>query len=212
MGAREEILSRLRGKVREVEPAPVWRSRRQFDELSEQFAAALTAAKGEVRRAADLEGALAEVTTLLKEIEVRTAVVDAQQPLTDIDLTGRWPEVDWFMVGQTAERASDLRAFCSSADLGVSVADAALAETGTVVVSTGPGRSRLTSLLPPVHVALVPTSRLTTDIFTWTAGRQGLLPASVTLISGPSKTADIEQTMATGVHGPKRFVAVLYED
>ena len=80
-----------------------------------------------------------------------------------------------------------------------------------MVVSSGRGRSRLTSLLPPVHLALVPTSSLTTDIFTWTAARQGQLPASLTLISGPSKTADIEQTMAVGVHGPKRFIVVLYE-
>ena len=96
--------------------------------------------------------------------------------------------------------------------------DAALAETGTVVVSSGPGRSRLTTLLPPVHLALAPTSSLTNDIFTlvktstWRAARGGEMPAAMTLISGPSKTADIEQTMAIGVDGPKRFIVVLYDD
>jgi L-lactate dehydrogenase complex protein LldG len=70
----------------------------------------------------------------------------------------------------------------------------------------------MATLLPPVHIALVPESRLTADLFTWTAARQGPLPANVTLVSGPSKTADIEQTMAIGVHGPKRFIVVLYAD
>jgi L-lactate utilization protein LutC len=79
-------------------------------------------------------------------------------------------------------------------------------------VSSGPGRSRLATLLPPVHIALVPTSRMTTDIFTFTAARQGELPANMVFISGPSKTGDIEQTMSIGVHGPKRFIVILYED
>ena len=67
------------------------------------------------------------------------------------------------------------------------------------------------TLLPPVHVALVPVSRLTSDIFTWMAVRTGDMPANVIIISGPSKSADIEFTLTLGVHGPKRLVAVLYE-
>jgi L-lactate dehydrogenase complex protein LldG len=50
------------------------------------------------------------------------------------------------------------------------------------------------------------------DIFTWAASCQEPLPAAITLISGPSKTGDIEQTLTTGVHGPKRFIAILFED
>ncbi len=111
------------------------------------------------------------------------------------------------MAGQ---KDGDLRAFCAGADAGLTGADAALAETGTLVVSSGPGRSRLVSLLPAVHIALVPTACLTADLFTWTASRGGGMPASITLISGPSKTADIEQVMAIGVHGPKRLVVILF--
>ncbi|MCS6844326.1 MAG: lactate utilization protein [Caldilineales bacterium] len=146
---------------------------------------------------------------LLADLAVRRAVVNAEPPLSDLDLAGRWPAIAWHVVGRTA---GDLRAFCAAADVGLSMADAALAETGTVVVSSGPGKSRLATLLPPVHIALVPATRLTADLFTWTAGRTVPLPANVVLISGPSKTADIEQTMAIGVHGPKRFIAVLYSD
>jgi L-lactate dehydrogenase complex protein LldG len=63
-----------------------------------------------------------------------------------------------------------------------------------------------------VHVALVSTAQLATDIFTWTAARQKTRPASATVITGPSKTADIEQVLAIGVHGPGRFVVILYRE
>lgn len=208
MDAREEILNRLRGKVRAEAAPPAWRSRRRFDDLADRFEAALTAAHGQVLRAGSLAEALAQVDTVLAELGAQKVVANAEPPLADLDLPGRWPDIQWHRVGKSQGR---LRDFCASADVGLSSADAALAETGTIVVSSGPGRSRLATLLPPVHLALVPAARLTTDIFTWTAARQGHLPANVVLISGPSKTADIEQTMAIGVHGPKRFIVVLYD-
>jgi L-lactate dehydrogenase complex protein LldG len=67
----------------------------------------------------------------------------------------------------------------------------------------------LATLLPPIHIALVSSGQLTADLFTWTAARRGRLPANVVLISGPSKSADIERTLAVGVHGPKRLIVVL---
>jgi L-lactate utilization protein LutC len=199
----------LRKQARDVNPPSPWRSGRNFESLAGRFAEALTAAKGEVLQARDLEEALNCISDVLREIEARSAVANDHPILEAIAPPDRWPDVNWHVVGRTE---GDARAFSAAADVGLSVADAALAETGTVVVSSGPGRSRLTGLLPPVHLVLVPTSCLTVDLFTWTAGRQRTLPSAVTLISGPSKTADIEQTLTVGVHGPKRFIAVLYED
>ena len=209
MSSRDEILTRLRNQERDVTPPQPWQSRRHFDDPAQRFADSLTVSKGEVRLAADLEEALAQMADVLQEISAQKALIDANPLLETIDVTGRWPEMTWYIVGQSD---GDLRTFAASADIGISFAGAALAETGTVVVSSGPGRSRLTSLLPPVHLALVPASCLTTDIFTWTAGRKREIPSAITLISGPSKTADIEQTLSTGVHGPKRFIAILYQD
>jgi L-lactate dehydrogenase complex protein LldG len=217
MPAREKILNRLRNKARPGALPPPWRSRRQFDDLSTRFVQSLTAAKGEAWRADSFEDALNLISGVLHEISARAGLVDYRPPLSTINPSRHWPEVLWHVAGRPAEEGQALRSFAASADLGLSVADAALAETGTVVINCGPDSSRLTGLLPPVHLVLVPASRLTTDLFTWTAGRPeeaepGNWPASITLISGPSKTADIEQTMAIGVHGPKRFIAVLYED
>ncbi len=210
MSARDGILQTVRERMRgeEAQPTP-WRSRQQFADLAAQFEKALIFVNGEPRRAASLDEAWEALGALLEEIGAKRAVLNDEPPMARADLPARWPGIAWHVVGQTA---GDLRAFCAGADVGISGADAALAETGSVAVSSGPGKSRLATLLPPVHVALVPTSRLTSDIFTWTAARAGLPPSNITLISGPSKTADIEQVTAIGVHGPKRFVVILYQD
>ncbi len=208
MNARSEILGRLRRAERPEAHWPAWRSRRHFDDLAARFEQSLTAVHGEVLRAADLDGALACVDGLLADLHAGSVVVNDEPPLDALDLAARWPSLRCHVVGKPP---GDLRAFCAAADVGLSGASAALAETGSVVIRSGPGQSRLATLLPPVHVALVPTACLTADLFTWVASLSGPLPAALTFVSGPSKTADIEQTMAIGVHGPGRLVVVLYD-
>jgi L-lactate dehydrogenase complex protein LldG len=209
MSSRDQILNRLRQQTREAQlPAP-WRSRRHFDDPAGRFIETLKANKGEALRAGSLAEALALAGDVLHEAGASRVIADGHPLLVEAKLVDRWPETDWYIVGHSE---GDLRAFAAAADVGISVATAALAETGTVVVATDAQTSRLTGLLPPVHLVLASTTHLTTDIFTWTAQRPEALPASVTLISGPSKTADIEQTMAVGVHGPGRFIVILYDN
>jgi L-lactate utilization protein LutC len=208
--ARDEILNRLRTQTRpEQAHLPAWRSRRHFDDMVARFADSLAKVYGETFREDSLESALTRLDTLLNTLEAGRIVVTDETPLSDIDFAVRWPDREWHIVDGTP---GDLRAFCASADVGVSSAEAALAETASLVVTSGPGRSRLATVFPPVHIALVPVARLTTDIFTWNAARSGPLPASLTLVSGPSKTGDIEQTLSVGVHGPKRFIVIFYDD
>lgn len=209
--ARDEILARLRANQR---PAPLdapdgWQSRRQFDDLAARFTASLTKVYGEVHRAPSLDAALDTLGALLDDLSAVRIAVNDEAPLNTVDLSARWPGRTWHIVGR--DPAPDLRPFCEAADVGLSGADAALAETGSLVLSSGPGRSRLVTLVPPVHIALVPTAALETDLVTWTQQRSGPPPANVVLVSGPSKTADIEQTMAIGVHGPKRFIVILFD-
>ena len=86
-----------------------------------------------------------------------------------------------------------------------------IAETGGLLLAPGPEEPRLLSLVPPVHLALLRPERIFDTLYQafrelgWNAGP----PANALVISGPSKTADIEQTLAYGVHGPKRLVVVL---
>lgn len=208
MSSRDTILNQLKENAAVVAIPEPWVSRRQFDDLADQFETALTAVHGEVIRADGLDEAVSALGELIEGMGVKTAVANNEAPLSELNLPTTFPDIDWHIVEQTPD---NLREFCVSADVGISSGDAGLAETGSIVISSGPGKSRLATLLPPVHVVLLPTSKLTSDIFTWTAAGQTNPPSNITLVSGPSKTADIEQTMAIGVHGPKRFIVILYQ-
>jgi L-lactate dehydrogenase complex protein LldG len=96
-------------------------------------------------------------------------------------------------------------------DAGLTETRGGLADTGSLILWPSPAEPRLMSLVPPIHVALLETARIRDTLWQvmreerWAAG----MPPNALLISGPSKTADIEQTLAYGVHGPKRLVVVL---
>ena len=109
------------------------------------------------------------------------------------------------------ESPQELRDLCANADLGVTSADYALADTGTLVTISSPEEARLISLLPPVHLAIVPRERILSgldEFFTLVP-----LPAdgasSVVFITGGSRTADIEMILVRGVHGPGEIHVVV---
>lgn len=221
MTARDEILSRLKIHSGNTSlPAP-WQSRRHFDDLAGRFAESLTKVKGQVYRARSMDEALSQVGELFTELNTHSVVYNDEVPINEVAWAERFPEIQFRSPPQVPDRQA-WRESCAAAGVGITSADACLAETGSLVVSSGPGKSRLVSLLPPVHVALLPMARITTDIFTWkdtflrkdAHSRQfpaGPFPANTVLISGPSKTADIEQTMSVGVHGPKKLIVVLLD-
>ncbi|OXJ12612.1 LutC/YkgG family protein [Burkholderia sp. HI2500] len=99
-------------------------------------------------------------------------------------------------------------------DAGFTVARSGIAATGTVVLAPDAGTPRTVSLVPPLHVALVHASTLHPDLHAavhaerWHAG----MPTNLVLVSGPSKTSDIQQTLAYGAHGPRRLWVVIVTD
>ena len=103
-----------------------------------------------------------------------------------------------------------------TAQIGITSATYAIAETGTLAMLASPGSERLASLLPPVHVAVVAAEQILPDLFdafdALHASGLERLPSNVTLITGPSKTGDIELTLTTGVHGPGEWHVVLAPD
>lgn len=88
-------------------------------------------------------------------------------------------------------------------DLGITVADAAIPETGTVLLRTTQGQPDILSLLPRVHLALVMPGTFLADIHQAFALAKG--DRHFVLVSGSSRTADIEKVLTLGVHGPKSF-------
>ncbi|HEY7250598.1 MAG TPA: lactate utilization protein [Methylomirabilota bacterium] len=122
--------------------------------------------------------------------------------------------------GQEDEAARERhRAEAAAAQIGVTGADFVLAETGTLILRSGAGRPRSTSLLPDVHVAVFGRDRLLETLeqvgvvleAIHADPDQSTSGAMINFITGPSRTADIELTLTRGVHGPKEVHAIFVE-
>ncbi len=102
------------------------------------------------------------------------------------------------------------------ADLvGISGCFCAIAETGTLMLLSGPETPATVSLLPETHIALVQVGRIVAtmeDAFALLRAERGGIPRAINFISGPSRTGDIEQTIVLGAHGPCRVHLVLIGD
>jgi len=97
--------------------------------------------------------------------------------------------------------------------VGVTGAQAGIAETGTLVLDSSVERNRLVSLVPPIHIAILDASKIFLTLGETLAALQSgaeLSPA-ITFITGPSRTADIELTLALGVHGPQELYVIINE-
>ena len=131
-----------------------------------------------------------------------------------------WPTLDrfdWASAGIAVETRPPRRDESQGADaVGITGCVCALAETGTLVLASGAHTHATTHLLPETHVALVPASRIVKgmeDAFTLLREERGtgdgMLPRALNMISGPSRTGDIELTIVLGAHGPYRVHIVL---
>ena len=111
-----------------------------------------------------------------------------------------------------AARAARL-AELDRAAVGITGALAGLADTGSVALASGPGRGRIASLLPPVHIALLPVARLYPGMAAFLADHPDLTrqASSLVFVTGPSRTADIEQVLTLGVHGPREIHVLLLQ-
>jgi L-lactate dehydrogenase complex protein LldG len=99
-------------------------------------------------------------------------------------------------------------------DAGITTAWAGVADTGSLILRPGPGEPRTLSLVPPLHIALLRASTIFASLASAMSALQPQadMPTNLLLVSGPSKTADIQQVLAYGAHGPKQLVIVLIGD
>lgn len=224
MNAREAMLARVRrslgrpagGSGGLEAPPPVLgdaaRTVRADQELVAMFIERATVAGMRVRRTSSgelgqlLGGVLAgcgaaRVCLSVRSVEMRSVVQSAiaARGMTTID-DDAGPGLDALY----------------EADVGITDVTRAIAESGSVVISVGEGRSRGTFLVPPVHVAIVGAGQIVPDLldhFEAERASGGSEQGSMSVIvSGPSKTADIEGILITGVHGPHTVEVLLVED
>jgi L-lactate utilization protein LutC len=159
------------------------------------FTAALEKLNGKVLRARSKEEARAYAEQILAG---GTAVASNSPVLAECGIAS----LAGVRTGFAAK--PELKAACAEVDLGITSADYALADTGSLVMISSHEEARLVSLLPPVHLAVVPVDRLLTglDELLSILPRPAERSSSMVLITGPSRTADIEQILVRGVHGP----------
>ncbi len=172
-----------------------------------RFCAELTAAGGQPHVVPDPTAALAAVLALVRERGARRVLFGRAPVFEGVDWAGALREAGVEVVAAEGPpgEAGRREAFFA-ADLGLSGVDYLVAETGSVVALSRPDQPRGLSLLPPVHVAVARRDQILPDLFDlfeavpW--AQRGGLPSGLSLITGPSKTGDIELRLVTGVHGP----------
>lgn len=170
-----------------------------------------------VRVTSDAE-ACAAVIALLQQYQARQALVWQHPLLERLNLAGLLAEQSVATHDFTSLAAlpnETRRATTLACDIGITSCTHAVAETGSLVMCSEPGRERLASLITPVHIAVIERSQLVPDLFDLFAllkrDEHGRLPSNVTFITGPSKTGDLELRLVVGVHGPKIWHVIVID-
>jgi L-lactate utilization protein LutC len=177
-----------------------------------RFCEQLTAAGGHPHRVADAEATARAVLALAASRAARRVLLGRGDFLDRLDLAPRLREAGVKVLSTDSLTADRWRDPAFAADLGITGVDYLIAETGTVVLLSAPGSPRCVSLLPPFHIAVAERRQLLPDLFDLFAPpARPVLPSCLTLITGPSKTGDIELRLVTGVHGPGQLHVVLAE-
>ncbi|MGG1946305.1 LUD domain-containing protein [Trinickia sp. NRRL B-1857] len=175
------------------------------------FERALIAAHAEVWRASAATW-VAEMARRIADAGVSRLLLDTQRA-EGAALAAALPDtVEPLPFAQPIETWK--RELFDTVEAGFTVARSGIAATGTLVIEPDRGSPRTMSLAPPLHIALVHADTLHRDLHEAARAerwREGM-PTNLALVSGPSKTSDIQQTLAYGAHGPRRLWVVIVTD
>ena len=192
-------------------------------ELTDRMAKAASTIGWKVHRVANPEDA-ADVVAIICEQKGATSVLrSTHDVLGEINVdaavtnTGANLRVTEHSGNNNETKVTESKTVAFSADIGITGVDYAIAETGTIVLHPRSGLSRLVSLAPPTHIAVLRPSEILDSLDELFAMERndhmsGNLAGSMNLISGPSKTADIEGTTVTGIHGPLEVHLIILEN
>ncbi len=177
-----------------------------------RFRDEFAAAGGQTHLVRDRAGAAAVVLHLVRAHSVRRVLVGAGETLATLPIVEplRTAGVEVVEAGMQQTNRDAIFA----ADLGLTGVDYLIAETGSIVLASRPEQPRSLSLLPPIHVAVAERRQILPDLFDLFAllGEDlEKLPACWSIITGPSKTGDIELRLVTGVHGPGEVHVILID-
>jgi len=212
--SRNSIISRLRGaNIKPLDHESLRYQPWESDDselLKQRFTDHLTASHAQVI-ASDMSGLSEVLIGVIANKQLKRVAVGTAGTFYD-DIKKATQEVERVTFDcDFAEIKSEL---FTNVEAGITHCRAGIADTGALVLWPDTAEPRTLSLVPPCHIALIQRSTIASNFSTlmvaqeWASG----MPTNVVLISGPSKTADIQQTLAYGAHGPSELVVIIIED
>ncbi|UOF92182.1 lactate utilization protein [Fodinisporobacter ferrooxydans] len=205
--------------VRSVIGAPdFWKSYQlSHSEQLHKFKEELEKLGGVVEIFASLDALQSKLTSVLQELSPKSIGTWGSQTLAVFqlrDVLKSYPCQEW----DVSETRESLISTFIRADVGITGVDYAIADTGSIVLMSSPEKGRSVSLLPSVHIALIRSRQMRTrmgevleEIQTMNSG-PGAMPSSINVITGPSRSSDIENDLTIGVHGPVALFAFILDE
>ena len=217
--AREEILGKLRAAPkREVplrpEMSPLNEVALDREQMITRFTEALFLQTCVVHRVGDNQEALDKLAEIAKEEKLGKVMASTDDVIAPLDLPswGKENGIQILTAGDFKDRNSFKDAVFDEVDAGITGADFAVAESGTLGLIHDRDQARLISVAPILHIAIVPTERFVPiyeNAIEKVFEDKNAVPGQFTFITGPSMTADIQATPFRGMHGPRRLIVIL---
>ncbi|GBO83592.1 LutC/YkgG family protein [Marinobacter salsuginis] len=217
MSSRETILQRLRNRtggeltVPECDFSVLARPDWPTNERIERFEKLIESVHGEVHHVSE-DSWVDRLAEVLNTRGARNLLVPKQHEIGQTLRAADRDDLPELLIYDEPIESWQAHLF-NEVDASITSTRGGIAETGSLILWPNDDEPRLMSLVPPVHIAVLKASELYTTFHeamqaqNWAAG----MPTNALLISGPSKTADIEQTLAYGVHGPKELIVLIIE-
>ncbi len=217
--ARDEILGKLKSAPKKgIRSRPVLPPLRELsqtrEELIEKFTKNLVEETGIVHRVPDNREALNKLTEIVQAEGLKKVMASTDDAIASLDLRawGKRNNVQVMTPKDSPDRNSFRDAVFNEAEAGITGADFAVAESGTLALIHNQDQARLVSLAPILHIAIVPLERMvpvyervSEKVFT----KEGQLPSQIVFITGPSMTGDIQGALFKGMHGPRKLIVIL---
>lgn len=217
MNSRDTILHSLRNRSGGELTAPecdftvLQRPDSSMAERIEQFQKTIESVHGEVHRCTQ-ESWIGQLTDILSSRGARSLLIPAEQKISHALRDSGREDLPELLIYDEPIESWQPHLF-NEVDASITSTRGGIAETGSLILWPTPDEPRLMSLVPPIHIAVLEASEIYTTFHEamgaqkWVSG----MPTNALLVSGPSKTADIEQTLAYGVHGPKELIILVIE-
>lgn len=216
--ARNEIMGRLKAApktaipLRPLMPPPKEVSLGK-EELITQFAEMLTAETGIVYRAPNNAQALEKLTKIARQEGLKSVMVSTDDVVAALDLPAWGKKIDVEVMSPKDFKGRDdfKDAVFDRVEAGITGADFAVAESGTLGLIHDKDQARLISLAPILHIAIVPVERVfpVYEPVIERVFKKGKFPSQFVFITGPSMTGDIQGHLFKGMHGPGRVIVIL---